>query len=345
LYLPEDATFAQVRDAWIRLSKKWHPDIVRPENEEQYNRIFGMDPFPVDGTDYVSWVRKLLASDPPKTLTAEQLDTLSPDQQEAYRQQKQAYQEKEREYEKVKAEMRRRATEKMTILNKAYEAAKTRFSDKEIHSFAGFEWEKETHSGLNGHFHIDYEVLKLEGNAQLQKDKGSWSFDPCMYNPSDDSEIYLAYDYGFVILGDQDEYRQKLNLRPFFAWTELRLGQGLCPTLLDDLSKTYKLDDAQAEQLRLMILNHEKPEFILAALKISPDNVGELLFFLDNVYEGPTYEKEVGWDSYESHSLGVEFTPEGGLILIYGFESLQLTPLDVQMMRAVAYGPLLQESN
>ena len=36
LNISEDATFGQTRVAWIRLSKSWFPDLMYPENPEQY---------------------------------------------------------------------------------------------------------------------------------------------------------------------------------------------------------------------------------------------------------------------------------------------------------------------
>lgn len=345
LYLPEDATLAQIRDAYIRLSKKWFPDLIYPENNEQRERIFGKEP-PLEIIDSKVWLKELSDLQP---LNAKKLEKLSPDEQEDYRKKHQAYREKEIEYERIKAEMRLRATEKMQILNKAYAAAKKRFSKQEIESFAGFEWTKKTLQALGGMFGFEYEALNLERNGQLRKNTGKWAID---------SDVYLAFDFGEKYLADEHDYRQYLTLKPFFAWTELIQAKGLCPTLLDDVTKAYKLDDDQAEQLRMMILNQEEPEFILAALNISPEK-GEhykLLYFLDDVYEGPTYTHQVGARNHVSYPLGVEFTPDERLILKYESQESeydfcgggykredQFSQLDLQMMRAIAYGPLLQE--
>ena len=351
LYLPEDASFAEVRDAWIRLSKKWHPDLIYPENPEQHDRIFGQVEFPIEGKNSSSWLKEIIqAILPPDTLDVEQVEKLSPQEQEEYQRKKQAYREKEIEYEKVKTEMRRRATEKMQILNKAFAAAKKRFSLEQIGSFGGFEWEKEKLYGLNGYLCLEHEVLNLEGNGQLQKHMG---------RRGHDDRVYLAFDHGDVYLADQHEYRQSLDLRTFFAWTELRQDKGLCPTLLDDLVKTYALGDDQAEQLRIMIINHEKLEFIITALNIPTNNSQhyQLLNFLENVYGGPTYYHVVGPRDSIHYPLGVEFTPDGQLILKYeaqeeqiGFifggvdeQEAKFSQTDVQIMRAIAYGPLLQE--
>src|SRR3989338_8747698 len=40
LGLPQSATFEQVRAAWIRLSKIYHPDVVNPKNEALRDLIF-----------------------------------------------------------------------------------------------------------------------------------------------------------------------------------------------------------------------------------------------------------------------------------------------------------------
>lgn len=343
LYLPEGATLAQIRDAYIRLSKKWFPDLIYPENDEQRERIFGKQP-PLEREDFKVWLKEWIDLQP---LDAKKLEKLSPDEQEDYRKKHQAYREKEIEYERVKAEMRRRATIKMQILNKAYAAAKRRFSKQEIESFAGFEWRQETLHGL-GWRNFNYDKLDLEGDGQLRKDTGKWALD---------NRVYLAFDDGDAFFVDNGyDYRQFLYLRPFFAWTELRQGKGLCPTLLDDITKAYKLGDDQAEQLRIMILNHEEPEFITAALNITEHN--ELLNFLDDVYDGPTYSHLISVEDEICYPLGVEFTPDERMILKYNAQEIQGTlridgninkqeaqfsRLDVQIMRAIAYGPLLQE--
>lgn len=347
LYAPRDASFAQVRDAYIRLSKAWFPDLMYPENKEQFNRIFGFDEFPIKENDPQKWFNEMQSILPPDTLTTEDFESLRSDEQETYQKAHEAHEKKKSEYEDVKAEMRRRATEKMTIINKAFEAAKKRFSKEEIESFAGFNWKKEALYGpARGVF--EQVVLPLEGNGQLIKK---------INEAYQDDQIYLEFDYGHALLErSQKDYRQRLPLRAFFAWTELRRGVGLCPTLLDDLVKTYSFEDDRAEQLRIMIINHEAPEFIVTALNITDEDSGELLGFLDEVYEGPMYYHMLAIHSDEFYPLGVEFTSDGRLILKYKAQSIQgggsskgtwqetqFSQTDVQIMQAVAYGPLLQE--
>lgn len=353
LHLPEDATYGQTRAAWIRLSKAYFPDLMYPENPEQFNRIFGRSEFPIEGKDYDSWLEETQGLMPPERLRAEELEKLSPKKQEEYRIKHEAYREKELEYEKVKSEMRSRATEKMRIINKAYGEAKKRFSDVETESFAGFIWEKGKRTSefvkqfydMDG---FDYDGLYLEGEGQIRRDMGEWALN---------NFVYLTFDYGDIYLGDND-YRQSIHLKPFFAWTELILGKELCPTLLEDVVDTFKLNDDQSEQLRLMIMNNERPEFIMDAFSISEKNLEHytLLHFLDDVYEGPDFSHWVGpVRAGRSFPLGVQFTPKGGMILTYKSQEDQnwgwtsrdatahFTPTDMQMMQAIAYGPLLKE--
>ena len=42
LGLPEDATFGQTRAAWIRLSKILFPDLMAPENSDQYRKFLAL---------------------------------------------------------------------------------------------------------------------------------------------------------------------------------------------------------------------------------------------------------------------------------------------------------------
>lgn len=352
LGLPQDATFGQTRAAWIRLSRMWFPDLMAPENSEQYRRIFGIEKFVIGETDYDSWLEKILKLTPPKVLSASDLEKLGIQEQEEYRQKHEAYRAKENEYERVKTEMRLRATRKMQIINKAYGEAKKRFKDTEEGTFAGFSWEKgvqkshflKTLMGIDG---LEYNVLNLEGDGEVRRDFGRFARN---------SFPYLAFDFGDVYLADND-YRQGIYLRPFFVWTELVQGRELSLTLLDDTVDTYKLSDDKAEQLRLMVMNREEPEFVVTALGISRKDLQEytLLNFLGEAYEGPRFHHEIGpLRESLSFPLGVEFTPQGGLLFKYmsqedqNFswfsteETAHFSPIDVQMMLVIAYGPMLQ---
>ncbi len=345
LNLPDGVTFAQTRDAYIRLSKKWFPDLIYPEDAEQRERIFGNDS-PIEEIDIESWLEEGRSL---RFLDANKLGQLSQSEQEEYCKKHEVYLEKEAIYERVKTEMRRRATVKMQILNKAFAAAKKRFSAQEVESFGGFEWTKENLRGLGGIVSVDYEALRLEGLGQLRKYTGKWVVN---------TTVLLDFDFGEKYLASEYDFRQGLALKALFAWMELRQGLGLCPALLDDISKTYGLGDDRTEQLRMMILNHEEPEFILVALGIPTSGVDHynLLHFLSMVYDGPTYSHQVGPRNHVSHSLGVEFTSSGDMVLKYesqesessfwegGQERVdQFGKADLQVMRAIAYGPLLKE--
>ena len=355
LHLPEDATFGQTRAAWIRLSKSWFPDLMYPENPDQYKRIFGDSKFPIEGKDYDSWLKEMNEIMPPETLSAEELEKLGTKEQQEYMLKKEAYRNRELEYEQVKSDMRLRATQKMQTLNKAYAEAKKRFSDLEQESFAGFLWERGARTSdfmekfMGDRFSgFEYDGLNLEGDGQVRRDMGRWA---------SNSFAYLAFDYGEVYLGDQD-YRQSLNLRSFFAWTELVQGKELCPTLLEDMIESYKLNEDQSEQLRLMIMNREEPDFIVGALEIPTEKYDhyKMLHLLEDIYDGPMFSHDFIGREIVSFPLGVEFTQEDGLKLTYRSQmdsyswtainaNAQFSPTDIQMMRAIAYGPLLQKLN
>ena len=119
---------------------------------------------------------------------------------------------------------------------------------------------------------------------------------------------------------------------------------------------TYRLDDNQAEQLRLMIMNKEEPDFIVNALGITKEDQKdyEMLHFLENAYDGPMFSHDMIGREYLLYPVGVEFTQKCGLILTYKSQldhyhwtaldgNSHFTPTDVQMMLAIAYGPLLQQ--
>lgn len=112
---------------------------MRPENREQFQRIFGYTPgaFPID-KDPLKWFEELEALRRPEVLSSDDVAKIDPVAREGYLSKHEAYRAKEHEYEKVKEEMRKRALGKMVIVNKAFEAAKSRFSESELSSLAGF---------------------------------------------------------------------------------------------------------------------------------------------------------------------------------------------------------------
>lgn len=372
LGLSEDATFAQVRATWIRLSNFWSPDMMFPESTKRLEAIFGDSPNLFGGYDWKGFVEE----GPPNFLSVKKLESLSIQERDAYRKSQEDFREQEVKYESVKNEMRQRATNKMQFINFAYEEAKKRFSAKEQESFAGFAWEKgELNSDVTvglGSFGplLEYLSLKLEGQGEIRKDTGKYAFDN---NP------YLAYDFGEIWMCDNG-YRQALPLRAFFAWMELIQQRSLSPQLLEDLVKQYKFNEDQSEQLRLMIMNREPADFISETLEIPLPEIDKegyiknweflknnpqkdsrnLTWFASTAYEGPLFQHTFRNDDGQSYLLGVEFTLEGKMILKYQSQSIQcgweifhwtredqaqFTPTDLKIMRAIAYGPLLQETN
>ena len=356
LHLPEDCTFAQVRSAYITLSRMWFPDFIHPENAKQYNMIFGDYNNAVKGIDYSDWFKRFKNSPKPITLESSEIAELKPDEQKTYFLGKEKYAVIEHEYELIKSAMRLRANEVMSRLNSAYTAAKSRFSDTVVKSFAGFEWEKGKKRSANylfelieGFLDIDdattsyFEYLALEGAGEIRIDEGKLIHDDI---------AYLAYDHGHVYWSDHD-YRQRLNLRSLFAWMEIKNGEELSPTLLDDMKQVYDMNDSDAEALRIMIMNKEEPDFISTTLGIKDNR--QLMQFLNFLQNGPCFYFHIYPRESQYYPLGVEFNSQGNLILRYmsqeeqGYDqchegSAFFTKTDVQVMQAIAYGPLLQEN-
>src|SRR3989338_7394064 len=195
LNLPSDATFAQTRAAWIQLGKAYFPDLMNPDDKEQYNRIFGLEPSPIVGNDYDSWLESMAKAMRPSVLSISSVENLSPKEQEEYAEKMQAYRNKEREYESVKLEMKSKATKLMTTINKAYDEAKKRFSNKETSSFAGLEWNLNIRTSdflkrLGIDFDpIKYDSLDLEGQGELRRKDGI---------------VSLVFDYGDIYLEGED---------------------------------------------------------------------------------------------------------------------------------------------
>lgn len=150
-------------------------------------------------------------------------------------------------------------------------------------------------------------------------------------------------------------YRQDVDIRSLFAWMELKLGQEIAPSLLDGISEIYKLNIHSQERLRLMIMNRETPDFILETLEISEDEDWPLRSYLADVYTGLSYSHYNGPQrELEEYQLGVSMANDGGMMFTYvhqgdqtfGWgsyeETARFSPSDVDLMRSVAYGPMLK---
>ena len=379
LNLPDNATLGQVRAAYFRLANVWHPDRVDERNPEKLKWFFGDYPTFLSKEDTLdSWVKRMGSLLRPEVLQAAELSKLSTGEQTEYYKNHKAYEIVDSERKKVKKEMIARAHEKMTIINKAYRAALTFFSESERKTSAGFGWiefEKENvpsrkyggyafASALASRFpalegiltedHDEYtitekyDLLQLEGDGELHKN--------IRYDDSEvllDTEPRLNFDYGerYIL---EDGYNQSIELRPFFAWMELRQKKELSPLLLTDIVKECKLNESQAEQLRLMLMNRETIDFMLDTLKIPKDDEWLFRYPAYRILNGPTFTHQTGVRDWVDYALGVELTPKGGMILSYMKQSTPIfggslpatahfTPTDMKTMQAIAYGPLLQE--
>jgi hypothetical protein len=356
LGLPDDSTFGQVRAAYITLTRLYHPDIVDPQNVKQRHLIFGTKPFSPDPEKSLSeWLKSIEKSEPPETMSVEELEDLDKTQREDYLKKKEAYRYLEVKYESVREEMRLRATKKMQIVTKAYTAAKKFFSNTATSGLGGFEWERvvEKSDYMPDDFDgFQHERVGLEGDGEIRKNVGKFN---------SDQSVYLVYDFGEVYMGGAD-YMQGISLKQFFAWTELRQERELSPLLLDDIVKQYKLDPDRAEQLRVMMMGRESPDFIVDALEIPEPKKyegNELRWFIESALLGPQFSHQVTPRGYESYDLGVEMKNDGGMILQFTTQGSQhnwwgsgktkqsahFTREDLGMMTVLAYGPLLTQMN
>lgn len=345
LNLPEDATFSQTHSAWITLSKIWYPDMIYPEDEQQRNMIFGTRDFSLDGEMSESWFEDLQKLVPPPILDKKSLESLTNAERAEYLVRHEEYREKKQRYEGIKAEMREYATTKMQIINNAYEETKKRFSQEEVDSFAGFSWQTESlHQGRYG----TYNTLKMEGHGEIRADHIFYNFPTLVLDASKDR-------MGFS--------ENQIPLQPFFAWMELTLETGLSPFLLQSIEKVCKFSNDQAEQLRLMLNNKESANFILDTLGLDPyvpddETIRQRNLVNDFIYvayHGPVGFHQTLSDKRLISRIGVELTDKGGLNLHYKIQDIdspkpyddvqaQFTPLDMNVMRAIAYGPLIQTS-
>lgn len=146
LNIPENSDFGQVRAAWIKLAQQWYPDYVNPFDIDQLSRHFGNNPEFLEGGDNLgSWINRMKEVKPPETLTIDELSKLGDSEREDYYKNSRAYEVVQNKIKGVREIMIKQSNEKMSILNKAYKAAKDFYSDSEVGSLAGFKWEQKVH--------------------------------------------------------------------------------------------------------------------------------------------------------------------------------------------------------
>ena len=346
LNLPEDATFGQTRNAWIRLSKMWHPDVLCSKGPEELMKF--LDGSITNSADLDELRGRIKSMIPPKILSEESFNELTHEQQIQYQLEHRKYELIQEKRSEARSSIIEYATNKMVTINKAYEKALERFSDLEKKSFAGFEWRRDIYYaswGPSYHGSLGFDALDLEGPGQIRRE---------VVDGVPMRSTYLGFDFGetYYVQGD---YKQKIPLRSFFAWMDLTQNNELSISLLEDMVKRYKLDANQTEQLRLMMINREDPDFIIDSLSISHKDEADMICFIGEVYTGPKFV-HTGFREWECRhfKLGVEITPNGRLILKYESQDLaghswrselaeaQFTNADLQIMQTIAYGPLLQ---
>lgn len=379
LYLDSKADASDVRASSITLSRMWHPDWMDARNIEKLETVFKYSPFdfPVKGETYIDWLDELRAFENSTNedqvrfasyldgVSQETLEGMDPTEREACIAFLTKHQELEDKAELIRRTMVKVATEKMTVINKAVAAAKKKLGGVASQSLGGYAWtdviQRPWTSSLNEDYINDwatqnltrvYSDLKLEGDGVLRKQAVRQNRDSII-------ERYwalpkLSFDFGDVYMMEQG-YRQDVDIRSLFAWMELKLGQEIAPSLLDGISEIYKLNIHSQERLRLMIMNRETPDFILETLEISEDEDWPLRSYLADVYTGLSYSHYNGPQrELEEYQLGVSMANDGGMMFTYvhqgdqtfGWgsyeETARFSPSDVDLMRSVAYGPMLK---
>jgi len=347
LHLDSNATRGQLRVAWIRLANIWHPDHVNPYDAKKLEQYVGRNPSFLEKNDTLEkWAMMVKRVEVPDVLAIEEIDKLNDCEKEDYYKQHKAYEIIQNLVKRIENEMLLISGEKMKTINRAYKYAKETFSKAEQQSLDGFQWEtvfREYREGCRA-VQFEDEVIYLEGEGTIQRQAGrlaTWKM----------PKLHFGYGEKFNYSG----YFQEIFLQSFFAWMELRQGKELSPLLLTDIVEGCELDSHKAEQLRLMLMNNESVDFMLKALDISGRKEWKLIHPANDLLYGPMYNIEVNFEEDSYFPLGVELTKDGGMVLKYrnqgiisicpigGKTQTNFTADDVKMMRAIAYGPLLQE--
>jgi hypothetical protein len=320
LGLPRDASLRDVRQGFIALGRKWHPDLMRPENEAAMLLIFG-----VNGNSSWEEVVEVVCAD--EGVSDEDNDR------------------KRAQYAVVKGEMVRLATEKLSKISCAYHTILSSFSSRERNSLDGFEWidvvQPDWHFPGSSKLFNKFQSISLECGAEIQKKERG---------------VRIAYEPYYGYQAQAHDMSHSIDLRGFFAWLSCKKGGNFSSSLLSGIKEGYGFNDDQIERLRIMLLSGESAKVIFKVLEIDIGDSykhGIFLEFIDLLYNGPHFSLTQGLgDFILEYSLGVEVRDDGGMVFTYDAQedyiadtpypsSTQFTPQDVKVMTVMAFGKML----
>lgn len=325
LGLPETASIADVRQGYIKTSRRYHPDMINPTfDSRDLNAKY-------TAADFASLEESIV-----KALGVKQEDVFRRINEIVSAVENQDSREQERRAKALKA-IQAAAHEKMVQLNTAYGVIKARSNPKYWNSPVGYEHVKQ----YNPHEKAFEQEIKLEANAELTLYPDSYEY----WVPG----AYLSYDMGPIPDHPwyDDEFRYATVVKHLFVYKELSDGrQQISRVLLEPFFKNFALNEAQQEVFVRLLLTHEGSEEIMQALGIENErniNIKDkdkwlyLLKFRRHVNEMLTLSTEPSW--HEDNPIKMRW--EDGKLILKEYTETIFSEADVMLLSTLAYGPML----
>lgn len=326
LGLSETASIADVRQTYINMSRRYHPDMIHPTFDSRDLKA------KYTAADFAS-LEELIT----KALGVKQEDVFQKINEIVSAVESQDPREKERRAKALKA-IQAAAHEKMVQLNTAYEMIKARSNPNYWNSPVGYEHVKQ----YNPHEKSFEQEIKLEANAELTLYPDSYEY----WVPG----AYLSYDFGPVPDHPwcDDEFRYATVVKHLFVYKELSESrQQISRVLLEPFFKNFELDEAQQETFVRLLLAHEGSEEIMQELGINRGTAGDTkderdkelysLKFRRHVNEMLTLDTEPTW--HEDNPIEMRW--EDGKLILKEYTETIFSEADVMLLSTLAYGPML----
>ena len=315
LGIPETAGIAEVRQTYINLSRRYHPDMIHPtfKNADLEARY--------SATDFAGIDSSIV-----KELAAHQIIASKPTQD---------LKEQERRSLALKA-IQAAAHEKMVQLNTAYEAIKARFDPRHWNVPVGYGHIPQ-YNPMEKAFEQE---IKLEANAELTLYPNSYEY----WVPG----AYLQYDWGPIPdheWYDEEIFRECTVVKHLFIYKELQEErQQISRVLLEPFFKNFALNEVQQKTFIRLLLAHEGVKEMMKALGIrelvNPEDKGKWLYtlkFRRHVNEMQTLDTEPTWQEERP----IEMRWEDGKLILKNYTETIFSEADVMLLSTLAYGPML----
>ncbi len=310
LNLAQDSSPEQVRRSYIRLAKKYHPNLVHPKFDannisELYNQ---KDIEPTNLPHPIAELTKIWQD--PRTKPEKRRNILEG--------------------------IRLMAHRRMVLLNRAYEEIKSRYAPTEWNKLFGYDFKKvfnEDEKEFN-------KVVTLEGEGKVTVYPNNleyWVAGPYLefdYGPDDDHP-WIDWDY-----------RHAIVLNHLFAHIEIEEGKKVNKILLEPLFNCFELDNEQSRDLIDMLSSSENTKSIMKRVGIpneqevkskdGGDGWLKSLKFRRCINEILTLCPEPDWND-----VGISWELKDNKLRLEDYSQTNFSEADYILFLTLAYGPLL----